>query len=113
MTNLASYSVSGFEIEDASGKHIRRDQIQPVALKDLFILKTQKRQRRFPLGLAFLPVGDLDSRVAVSVAFNDPLKSQVDERGRVDYELTRRHVIGVLNRRCDRARTHELQEQNA
>ena len=88
-------------------------EIQPVALKDLFILKTEKRQRRFPLGLSLLSVGDLDCRVVVRVAFDEPFKTQVDESGRVNQELTRRHVIGVLNRRCDRARTHELQEQNA
>ena len=51
-------------------------------------LQPQQRQRRLPAGLARLPVRHLDGGGAVGVAVDEPLEAEIDERRRLDEELS-------------------------
>jgi len=99
------------EVENAAGKHIRRDDMKPVALKDFLILQPEERKGFFPLGFPFpfLPVRNLDSGVSVSVAFDEPLEAQIDECGWINQEFTRRHSVRILDGGARSDRTRQLQ----
>jgi hypothetical protein len=97
------------EIEDAACEHVRCNHIQPVALKDFFILKAEKRQRFFPLRFALFPIGNVHRCVAIGVAVDEPLKAEIDESGWIDQEFTGRNSVGVLRGRAGSDRTRHLQ----
>src|SRR6202007_1024483 len=61
----------------------RRPAIHPLSLQ------TQQRQTFFPCGLALLPVGDINSRVAVVVAGDLPIKTERERRGWFGGKLSR------------------------
>ena len=81
---------AGFEIEDAAGKHVRRDEVEDVALEDLLAVQPRQRHRLVPGGLALLAVRDLDAGIAIGVAVDVPLEPEVDQRRMLDDELARR-----------------------
>ena len=78
-----------FEIEDAAGEHVRRDDVELLALLDAFALQAQQRQAASS-GRRPLAVGHVNGRVAVVVALDEPLEPQVDQRRRLDEELAGR-----------------------
>ena len=95
----------GLEIEDAAREHVRRDDVHARLGVDPLALEPQQRQRRLPLARARLPERHLHARVAIGVALDEPLESEVDERGRLDEQLARRHH---LRRRSVRRRRRPL-----
>ena len=84
---------AGLEIEHASREHVGRDQIDPRLGVDALALQPQQRQRGLPRRLALLAEGDVDGRIAIRVALNEPLEAEIDERRRIDHELPRDHAV--------------------
>src|SRR6185295_8696452 len=86
------------QIQDAAGKHVRRDQVEDVALEYLLAVETDQRHGRSPGGLTLLAVRDLDARVPVRIAVDAPFEPEVDEGRVLDDELARRHLRVALRR---------------
>ena len=76
-----------FEIENAAGEHVRRDDVELIALPDALALQPQQRQRLLPVGRALLPIRHVNRRVPVVVALDEPLEAEVDQRGWIDEKL--------------------------
>ena len=85
-----------FEIQDAAGKHVGSNDIDLRRLIDAFALQPQHRQSRLPGGLALLPVRHGYCRIAIFVALNEPLETEIDEGRRIDQEFCRRNAVRVL-----------------
>ena len=83
----------GFEVQDAAGKHVRRNHVDARFGVDPLPAEAQQRQCRFPLARARLPVGHLDGRVAVVVSLDEPLEAEIEERRRFDHELPGNHHL--------------------
>ena len=75
------------QIQDAAGKHVRRDEIEHVPLEHLFAVEPRQRHRLAPGGLALLPERDVHARVPIGVAVDVPLEAEVDERRMFDHEF--------------------------
>ena len=87
------------EIQDAAGEHVRRDQVEDVALVDACSpCRRDQRHRRSPGGLALLAVRDLDAGIAIGVAVDVPFEAEVDERRVLDDELAGRDLRVALRR---------------
>src|SRR5215813_5649592 len=76
------------EVENASGKHVWRDDVELCSIVDFFAMKAQKRQRLSPLRIADLSEAHFDRCIPVVVPFDEPLEPQIDESRRIDYKLS-------------------------
>jgi hypothetical protein len=65
-----------------------------------------------PLRLALFAVRHLYLRIAITVALNEPFKAKVDQRGRVDDQLTRFDSISTSGNGGARSRASEEQQKN-
>jgi hypothetical protein len=93
------------QIQDAAGKHVRRDEIEHVALEHLFAMESRQRHAFVPRSLALLPERHVHAGVSVRVAIDVPLEAEVDERRMLDHQLAGSHR-GVAGRR-DQGDSHE------
>ena len=59
----------GLQVEDASGEHVRRDDVELRPHEDPLTLEAQERERRRPDGLALPAIRDIHRGVAVVVAW--------------------------------------------
>jgi hypothetical protein len=75
------------QIENAAGEHVRRDQVEDVALIHLFTMEPDERQRRAPRGVALLPERDVDPGVAIGITVDVPLEAEIDQRRGLDDEF--------------------------
>ena len=102
----------GFQVQNASREHVRRDDVEhTLVLIDSFALEAQERQPGLPLGLAPLAVRNLHLRIAVVVAFNQPFKAEVDQRGMVDDELAGRDFVPIVRSAGPVANAEQAQKQ--
>ena len=83
----------GLEVEDAPREHVRHDDVELVPHEDPLALQAQERERRRPRRLALPAVGHLHRRVPVVVALDEPFEAEVDQRRRLDEELSRRDRV--------------------
>src|SRR5262249_28279260 len=68
----------GLEIENAAGKHVRRDDIELKAVVDVLALQPEERKRIHPSTFPNLAIGDGDGRVSIVIAVDEPLETEID-----------------------------------
>ena len=83
----------GLQVEDAPREHVRNDDVELISDEDPLALQAQEGQRRRPLRLALPAIRRLHRRVPVVVALDGPFEAEVDQRRRLDQELSRRDRV--------------------